>query len=302
MSKKKRLTIDTAPSDDRSLVPEEDAQYEEEYARRTMDAEADYQEHLEREKQREIDERKAHEEKLRREKIALLQKKQGIVSEEETDDEEQADESEPAAKMSFWKRVENFWYHYKIQLIVAVVAIGFGGYMIYDLVTKVDPDITIISVVDNGLFQRLGKVEDYFEKYATDLNGDGEVYVQVLHVPMDPSSTDTNAQNYATKLYSTLQSAHTVLILTDNKSSYSVENVTFQDLTERYPENEYVSDKGVMLNSKLLKESLNWLQMPTDMVLKVREPVKTLNASAEEMEDTCDEALELIDKLLEDLK
>lgn len=302
MSEKKRLTIETAPSDDRSLVPEEDAQYEEEYARKSIDSQAEYEDYLEREKQREIDERKAHEEKLRREKIELLQKKQGIVSEKETDDGEDAGEDEPAPKMTFWKRVENFWYHYKIPFIVAVVAILFGGYMIYDLVTKVNPDITVISVVDNGLSYRLGSMEDYLEKYATDLNGDGRVYVQVVHVPMDPSSTDTNAQNYATKLYSSLQSSETVLILTDKKSEYSVEMVSFQNLTERYPDNEYVTEKGVLLNSKKLSEALGWTQMPTDMVLMVREPVRTLNASVDEMADTCDDAMELIDKLLEDLK
>lgn len=296
MSKKNKLAIDTAPSDERELVPEEDAQYEEEYANRVIHARED----AEAMKKQELEEKKAHEEKLRREKIELLQKKQGIVS----DETEEADEepSEPAPKMPFKKKLENFWYHYKIQVIVAVVAVVFGGYMIYDVITKPEPDITIISVVDNGLVDRLGSVEDYFEKYGEDINGDGKVYVQVVNVPMNPGATDTNAQNYATKLYSSLQSARTVLILTDKKSSYSVENVSFQDMTERYPDNEYVTEQGVLLNNKLLKETASWIQMPSDMVLVMREPVRTLNSSVEDMEETCEHAYKLIDKLLEDLE
>lgn len=302
MSNKKKLSIDTSPDDDRSLIPDEDAQYEEEQARRALAAEQDIEAEAELARKQEIEQKQAYEEKLRREKVELLQKKQGIFSEDESTDEQSINDEAPAVKPSVWKRLENFWYHYKIQFIVAVIAIGFGGYMIYDLVTKVEPDITVISVVDNGLSHRMGSLEDYFERYYDDLNGDGEVYVQVIHVPMDPSSTDTNAQNYATKLYSTLQSGRTVLILADNKSAYSVEQVSFQNLTERYPEHEFVTEKGISMTCKKLKQALNWAQMPEDMVLMIRKPVKTLSADLEDMEKTCDEALALLDKMLEDTK
>ncbi len=230
-----------------------------------------------------------------------MKQKQGIAdteSDEDEDDEEE--ESEPAPKMSFKKKLENFWYHYKIQTIVAVTVTILFGYMIYDLVTKIEPDVTVVAVVDNGLSHRVDGLEAYFEHYCEDLNGDGEVYVQVVLVPMDANSTNTDAQNYATKLYSTLSNAETVMVIADTASEFSVEQVLFQDLTERYESNEYVTEKGIKLTNDRLREALNWTQMPEDMVLMLREPVRTLSSSREEMEESCETALEMLDKMLED--
>lgn len=297
--KKKKLTIDTAPLDERGLVRDEDEEFEADLAERVRIAEENSEaEYLRAKKQAEAD-KQAYAEKLRREKIELMKHKQGIADTEPKEDEAEED-SEPAPKMSFKKKLENFWYHYKIQTIVAVTVTVLFGYMIYDLVTRIEPDITVVAVVDNGLSHRVDGLEAYFEHYCEDLNGDGEVYVQVVLVPMDANSTNTDAQNYATKLYSTLSNAETVMVIADPASEFSVEQVLFQDLTERYEGNEYVTERGIKLTNDRLREALNWTQMPEDMVLMLREPVRTLSSSREEMEESCETALEMLDKMLED--
>ncbi len=296
--KKKKLTIDTSPIDERSLVRDEDEQFEADLAERARLAEADSEaEYIRAKKQAEAD-KQAYAEKLRREKIELMKQKQGITEDEPEGDEDE--EAEPAPKMSFKKKLENFWYHYKIQTIVGVTVVLLFGYMIYDLVTKVEPDMTVVAVVDNGLSHRAEGLEAYFEHYCEDLNDDGEIYVQVVLVPMDANSTGTDAQNYATKLYSVLSNAETVMVIADPASMFSVEQVLFQDLTERYKGNKYVTEDGIMLTNDRLREAINWTQMPEDMVLMVREPVRTLSSSREEMEKSCETAFEMLDRMLED--
>ncbi len=299
--KKRKLTIDTAPIGAEELVPEEDASYEQELAERAM-LERENAGEIERQAEKRIaDEKLRYEQRLRREKIEMLLKKQGIENDEEQEDDSEEDE-ESQQPMSFKKKLENFWYHYKIQFIVAVAVIVFGGYMVIDLITKTNPDIAIISVVDNGLYNRMGDLEDYFEQYCEDLNGDGEVYVQIIHCPMNETDTSTAAQNYAQKLYSNLQAGRTVVVLTDDVSAYSVEQVAFEDLTKKFPGNKHVTEKGVSLTGDELKQAISWQLMPQDMVLKVRIPVRTLSSDISVMEESCNNALEFIERLINDEK
>lgn len=299
--KKRKLTIDTAPKGEAELIPEEDAEYEEELAQQVIN-ERENADELERKAVKQAaDEKLRYEQRLRQEKIAMLLKKQGIEA-DDSDSEEPEEEQEPAKPLTFKKKLENFWYHYKVPFIIGVAAFALFGYMIYDLIVKVNPDITIISVVDNGLYSRMDDLEDYLELYCEDLNGDGKVVVEIINCPMNETDTSTTAQNYATKLYSTLQSGRTVMVLADDVSMYSVEQVAFENLMLKFPGNEHVTEWGVSLTGDELRSAINWQQMPQDMVLMVRIPVETLSYDKEDMQESCDNALEFIERLINDTK
>lgn len=295
--KKNKLSISFTPADEDMLVREDDEEFEREAAERyRAEIEADEEAIRNAEKRRE-EQKRAYEQKLRQEKIAMIRAKQGIEEDDEQT-EEPDEEQEPAAPMSFWKKVENFWYHYKWATIISVIVIAFGGYMIYDLITKVNPDIMIIVTADNGLSYRAESVEALFEKYAEDLNGDGVVNVEVAFVPMNPDGgSDQYTQSNATKLYSNLSSARCVLYLTDDDSSFAFEQVLFDDLTGKI-DSQYVTAEGVSLSSAMIREGFNWAQMPEDMVLRIRTPIQTLASSTQEMQDRHDEAMRLIEKLV----
>lgn len=294
--KKNKLSISFTPGDKEKLVREDDEEFEREAAERyRAEIDADEEAIRNAEKLRE-QQKRDYEQRLRQEKIAMIRAKQGI--EEEEISEEPDEEQEPAAPMSFWKKVENFWYHYKWATIISVVVLAFGGYMIYDLITKVNPDIMIIVTADNGLSYRAESVQTLFEKYAEDLNGDGVVNVEVAFVPMNPNGgADQYTQSNETKLYANLSSAQCVLYLTDDDSSFAFEQVLFDDLTKEL-DSKYVTSEGVSLSSAMIREGFNWAQMPEDMVLRLRTPMQTLAASTQDMQEKHDEAMRLIEKLV----
>ena len=291
-NEKFKISFDT---DKESLVPDEDEAFERQQAQLYRDAEENGEYYAQQAKKEEERLRREYEQKLRREKIEMMKQKQGIEEEQPLED---SDDEEPV-KMSFWKKVENFWYHYKWVTIITAVVVLFGGYMIYDLVTKVEPDLTIVATPDNGISYRGEELENFFEGFCDDVNGDGEVYVSVVFAPLDPDSVGDNySQANQSKLFSTLSSARCVLVLSDDSSDFSLENVAFEDLSDTI-DSQYVSGTRLSLTSPLVKEAINWAQMPQDMYISMRTPVKTLNDSQEDMQKTCDIAQDFLKRLAE---
>lgn len=299
-NKKNRMVISTETENGQSLVPEEDEAFESAAAEKYREELLNEEERAEAAVRREQQRRRDYERRLRDEKVAMLREKQGV--EKENSEEDRDDEPEKPEPMTFGKKLENFWYHYKWTVIIAVVAIGFGVYMIAELLSNTQPDMIVLCTVDNGLMYRADEVEGFFKKYGEDLNGDGEVYIQVIFTPMDASSGgDQLTQSYETKLYSNLSNADAVLFITDEASIFSIEQVAFQDMSGKL-DSEYVSGDSLSLNGKLVRDSFNWAQMPEDMVIKMREPVKTLFDEADEMEKSCDAAYEILEKMLADME
>lgn len=291
-NEKFKISFDT---DKESLVPDEDEAFERQQAQLYRDAEENGEYYAQQAKKEEERLRREYEQKLRREKIEMMKQKQGIEEEQPLED---SDDEEPV-KMSFWKKVENFWYHYKWVTIITAVVVLFGGYMIYDLVTKVEPDLTIVATPDNGISYRGEELENFFEGFCDDVNGDGEVYVSVVFAPLDPDSVGDNySQANQSKLFSTLSSARCVLVLSDDSSDFSLENVAFEELSDTI-DSQYVSGTRLSLTSPLVKEAINWAQMPQDMYISMRTPVKTLNDSQEDMQKTCDIAQDFLKRLAE---
>lgn len=291
-NEKFKISFDT---DKESLVPDEDEAFERQQAQLYRDAEDNGEYYAQQAKKEEERLRREYEQKLRREKIEMMKQKQGIEEEQPLEDSE----DEPPVKMSFWKKIENFWYHYKWVTIITAVVVLFGGYMIYDLVTKVEPDLTIVATPDNGISYRGEELENFFEGFCDDVNGDGKVYVSVVFAPLDPDSTGDNyAQANQSKLFSTLSSARCVLVLSDDSSDFSLENVAFEELSDTI-DSQYVSGTRLSLDSPLVKEAINWAQMPQDMYISMRTPVKTLNDSQEDMQKACDIAQDFLKRLAE---
>ena len=302
MPKKDKRSIDSSIENNKSLVADDDELFEAEYAEKVRESRLDTEEKIKLTKKREEEEKRAHEKKLHQEKIQLMRQKQS-EAEGESESEDAVPEEEAATekpKMSFWKKLENFWYHYKIVTIVSVIAVGFGGYMIYDLIKKVEPDMTIIVTLDNGMAYRTEELQDYFERYCEDLNGDGEIYVSIVSVPMNADTMgDSMSQSYQSKLFANMQSGKNVLYLTDDQSFFSIEQVQFSDLSKDIPDSEYATAEGLVFDCENIRLSLKWAQMPDDIVLKIRTPVNT-TYDDDDMEKAYDEAVEMIKRMLKD--
>ena len=171
---------------DRSLIPEDDYDYERKRFEDEEKAYERYQKELIEYNERQEQERKDYEKQLDSEKIELVKLKSGVIDESEIIKEEAPE----VIKLSKMEWLKNFWWHNKIIIILIIFAIAVVSYITYDSLTRVKPDIKVMMTVNNGLVNRTQEVADYFERFCPDINGDGEVNVQILSAPLTENTDD----------------------------------------------------------------------------------------------------------------
>ncbi len=76
----------------------------------------------------------------------------------------------------FKKKLENFWYHYKVLVLFLAFVIFSVVYLGADVMRKQDPDMTTVYVSDvYGSEIQFRRVEPSVAEIVEDLNGDGRV-------------------------------------------------------------------------------------------------------------------------------
>lgn len=254
-------------------------------------------EHARREKEK----REAYEKQLQDEKIQLMRMKQGIADEDETIQEEEEEE----IKLSFPKKIGNFFYHNKWWLGIAVFFVALGSYLIYDLAVRPRPDMVILMLCENEAVGNSVYLEEYFTSMGEDSNGNGEVLVQVYYIPY----TDDEYRNYTNgvtnKLTNFLSNADGVVIIGDKKTSdelFTPED-SFVDLSELYPDNPHVEDYYFYLKGTDFAEKLGIpsVMIGDDMFLALRKPRDIMHATEKEMQETYDKDFPTFDRVIADL-
>lgn len=167
---------------------------------------------------------------------------------------------------------DNFWFQYKWFVITGVLVALVLIFLISQCVSRVEPDIQVVyftytQVLDNQLIP----VEEYFEKYTEDINGDGQVKVQIVNCSI---SEKQNTQ-YATSVLSKIQAIltadeKTLLFITDAKSKkyfnqisddvsiFEGEPVAFGDDFYKATENKDIGPltKGLTLSIRRVTDTL----------------------------------------------
>lgn len=86
----------------------------------------------------------------------------------------------PQMKEETRKKIDNFWYYYKIHVLVVVFILFVAGVFVKDIVTKVDYDYSVAFVTEEMMTdEEISSIQSVLEKEAEDLNGDGEIHVEV---------------------------------------------------------------------------------------------------------------------------
>lgn len=100
----------------------------------------------------------------------------------------------PQMKEETRKKIDNFWYYYKIHVLVVVFILFFAGVFIKDIVTKVEYDYSVAFVTEEMMTdEEISSIQSVFEKEAEDLNGDGEIHVEVQNYTI-PQGDSANPQ------------------------------------------------------------------------------------------------------------
>lgn len=78
------------------------------------------------------------------------------------------------------KKIDNFWYYYKIHVLVAACILFMAVVFIKDMLSKVDYDYYVAFVTEDMMAdEEISKIQGVLEKEGEDLNGDGEVHIEV---------------------------------------------------------------------------------------------------------------------------
>lgn len=272
-----------------NLIPEEDLEYERRLAQEN--ANQPTEEELEAEAVKARDEkRKTYEKSLNDRKIELMKLRQGVIDESDIVKEEQAQEY----KLSFGEWISNVWYRNKWLIVFAAAMIFAFSYIIYDQVTTTKPDLTVLVLSpDYSLYYRTQELEMFLDDYCDDLNGDGEVYVQVYNISTDYSDPNTATANQA-QIMSQLQSGENIILIADAKTDFAM-----HDFTAEYPDNERFDELGMRLNCQLVRDALKWEAMNDNVYIGMREPTKLLATTEEDMQANFDEARAVFERIVE---
>ena len=142
-----------------------------------------------------------------------------------------------------YKWVENQWYHNKPGILCTAF---FGFVIIFGLaqcVSKVEPDYKILLCANKYLTSDVrAAVEIYFEQFAEDINGDGEITVHVMDCTKGSDNDQYNAN--MTTLMSELQMGESILIIADEYYyNYLTQNGNIFDTDENFDEKDSMALK-----------------------------------------------------------
>lgn len=120
-------------------------------------------------------------------------------------------------KMSFKKKLENYWYYYKIHTFVAVFILIVVAVLIQQCASKVDPDITILVATNNPALTQdnQDRLQKYIGSLTADVNKDGKKSAQCDVLYFSDSQTAEAMQ--AKLAIDMLPSSDIYIYITDDK-------------------------------------------------------------------------------------
>lgn len=255
----------------------------------------------EREKQRKI----AYQNKLRQEKIELMKLKSGIISEDDIPKEEVVEKH-----YTIPQKIGNFFYHNKAYLIFGALLAMIAGMLIYDFVSRERPDMTILYIHGDFEVQFLTKnAGEIFEPYCDDVNGDGEVLVNVYYIPVEYDDGTTvgmeTVQADRTKLVAEFQAGEAIMVIgsQENYEMMGIDNAEIlTDMSTVYPDDENAQTFGYKLSATTFEDALG-IDLPDDeLYISFRTPRKLMGTNYENMEKNYKQALEVFDRYIAENK
>lgn len=175
--------------------------------------------------------------------------------------------NESKAKMSFFKRIENFWYYHKWHvIIIAVMAIAFV-LLISTLNQDSEPsDIDVLTVYSAFVSEKEIDFQEEFKDIICDSNLDGKNSVSFTDIYITPEGNSDDDSVELVKFENNISNSSSDLILLDEynfkrfeSKDYYEDLSKFIDLSQYDDENIlYRNEKPVAIRlreSKILKDA-----------------------------------------------
>lgn len=266
---------------------------------------------------REIEEQQ----RQQREKAELLKLRQGLVE----DSVEFEERTEPQyEKPTGWKAVENFFYHYKIQLIIGIFAAAILTFMIVQTVTREQRDLYVLAIStggSSGIYAKTNDIETALERYCPDFDGNGYVHVGVNFIDLYTDGgyseyTDANNYKFSAELFSGdsqiyLTDTGIIKLINEVATSGTAEAETeeqdpeqviqfFAVLSDDYPDEQFYKDCGLQLNTTGFIEQARWKSCPDEIGLYLRDEFHNMTGNDDDAAEQRRRARIVLDNIIND--
>lgn len=251
--------------------------------------------------ERERKKQEAYERKILEEKKELIRLKQGIIEESEIIPET----PEATVVLSPWKKFTNFIYHNKWWLGIGIVIAAILSFLIYDLVTKPNPDIIVLVICDNYAVGEESNLQEYIEGFSDDFNGNGKVLASVYYIPITDNEFGNYGRGVDTNLTTQLQSADGVIVIGGKKLLDTLgDQEIFTDIREIIPESKHIKNGFFRLKDTKFAEKIGIdpEEITADMFIAIRKPQTLLYTKKDEMQEIYDRDLPVFEKILADIE
>ncbi len=245
------------------------------------------------------------EQRLLLEKRELLKLKQGIVEESEIIEEHQPEEK---PKLHGWKKVENFFYHYKWHVVGISFAVLLIGFMTIQTIMREKNDLYVLIISttnDTGLYAKCDDIEKALERYCPDYDNNGYVHVGVNFINLSPQIGNTqyyDAENM--KYTSEIATGDSQMYIADTGIATMMyemgkgEVQYFRVLSEQYPDATFCDGQGLQLNTTEFTELARWSTCPDKVGLYVRGEYEDMVANGEDAKEQRRRAMEVLDNII----
>lgn len=156
---------------------------------------------------------------------------------------------EEKREMTKAEKRKNWWYYHKRHIAVALVAASLLGSLLWQALSRVDPDYKVGYVGSFPLPEETSAaLEAAFAALGEDLNGDGQVVVQISQYT-SPSSMDMGeAAVSEVKLIADITEGESYIFLLEDPESFQRRYHTLCRLDGSLPEEDDDSIDGVCLS------------------------------------------------------
>lgn len=243
-------------------------------------------------------ENEEYQKRIHREKIELLKMKQGLS------DGGDVIKREEQKEYTLAQKIGAFFYCNKAAVILGSMFLAIGVFLIYDLSKRPNPDFTTMMLVNNSDMEGCcAELEEIFNEYVDDMNGNKEILSSVYYMPLTENIDDTDPytqQASSTKLYALMQEGDTIMVISNAEADkFIFPEDTLENLEALYPDNEHVKGYGFYLaGTKFAEETGFDGEVPEDVYIGLRKVQKGARYR-DKMEENYDEAKKVLDAVIE---
>lgn len=135
----------------------------------------------------------------------------------------------------------NFWYQYKWYVVAITAIVAVLSVLTVQCATRTKYDLEVVYFTYNAVLdEQTAAVADYIKQYAKDINGDGEVNVQVINCSYSKASGDTQYQyTMMSKLQAIIAGDQNALLFITDEASYKYLNEISKD-TDIFEDEPYI--------------------------------------------------------------